>query len=235
MPFSIQLNDFIAEKYPGTEKSYSSFKSKVTVNDDKVFDYDIYMNNILNHKGYRFFQASFDPDELGTILSVNKDFYGTLITYIGYILLYIGLLATMFYGRTRFKDLGKKLNNLKLSRDATKIIILLFSITSLNSQDHTHENKKTISDSIVDSYVVSLEHSNKFGELVIQDTGGRMKPINTFSSELLRKVSKSDTYKGLNSDQVLLSILRNPLAWYSEPIIYIKRGKIVLVVIMVMD
>ena len=81
-----------------------------------------------------------------------------------------------------------------------------------------------ISDSIVDSYVVSLEHSNKFGELVIQDTGGRMKPINTFSSELLRKVSKSDTYKGLNSDQVLLSILRNPLAWYSEPIIYIKRG-----------
>ena len=224
LPFSIQLNDFIAEKYPGTEKSYSSFKSKVTVNDDKVFDYDIYMNNILNHKGYRFFQASFDPDELGTILSVNKDFYGTLITYIGYILLYIGLLATMFYGRTRFKDLGKKLNNLKLSRDATKIIILLFSITSLNSQDHTHENKKTISDSIVDSYVVSLEHSNKFGELVIQDTGGRMKPINTFSSELLRKVSKSDTYKGLNSDQVLLSILRNPLAWYSESIIYIKRG-----------
>ena len=224
LPFSIQLNDFIAEKYPGTEKSYSSFKSKVTVNDDKVFDYDIYMNNILNHKGYRFFQASFDPDELGTILSVNKDFYGTLITYIGYILLYIGLLATMFYGRTRFKDLGKKLNNLKVNRDATKIIILLFSITSLNSQDHTHENKKTISDSIVDSYVVSVEHSNKFGELVIQDTGGRMKPINTFSSELLRKVSKSDTYKGLNSDQVLLSILRNPLAWYSEPIIYIKRG-----------
>ena len=168
------------------------------------------MNNILNHKGYRFFQASFDPDELGTILSVNKDFYRTLITYIGYILLYIGLLATMFYGRTRFKDLGKKLNNLKLSRDATKIIILLFSITSLNSQDHTHENKKTISDSIVDSYVVSLEHSNKFGELVIQDTGGRMKPINTFSSVLLRKVSKSDAYKGLNSDHVLLSILRNP-------------------------
>ena len=145
------------------------------------------MNNILNHKGYRFFQASFDPDELGTILSVNKDFYGTLITYIGYILLYIGLLATMFYGRTRFKDLGKKLNNLKINRDTTKIIILLFSITSLNSQDHTHENKKTISDSIVDSYV-SLEHSNKFGELVIQDTGGRMKPINTFHLNFLEKL-----------------------------------------------
>ena len=51
-----------------------------------------------------------------------------------------------------------------------------------------------------------------------------MKPINTFSSELLRKVSKSDKFQSMNSDQVLLSIFRNPLAWYSEPIIYLKRG-----------
>ena len=63
LPFEIKLNDFIAEKYPGTEKSYSIFKSKVTVIDDSTFDYDIYMNHILNHKGYRFFQASFDADE----------------------------------------------------------------------------------------------------------------------------------------------------------------------------
>ena len=225
LPFSIQLNDFIADKYPGTEKSYSSFKSKVTVvNDDENFDYDIYMNNILNHKGYRFFQASFDPDELGTILSVNKDFYGTLITYIGYILLYIGLLATMFYGRTRFKDLSKKLNNLKINRNSASAIVFLLSLSSLNSQDYVHENQNSSTDSLIVNYVVDAEHSNKFGELVIQDSGGRMKPINTFSSELLRKVSKSDTYNGLNSDQVLLSILRNPLAWYSQPIIYIKRG-----------
>ena len=80
LPFSIKLNDFIAEKYPGTEKSYSSFASEVTVIDDDPFDYRIYMNNILNYQGYRFFQASFDPDEKGTILSVNHDFWGTLLT-----------------------------------------------------------------------------------------------------------------------------------------------------------
>ena len=224
LPFSIKLNDFIAEKYPGTEKSYSSFKSKVTVEDEEVFDYDIYMNNILNYKGYRFFQASFDPDELGTILSVNKDFFGTLITYIGYILLYVGLLATMFYGRTRFKDLSRKLNNLKINRNTISFVILFFTFTFSNAQVYSHNNGSFISDSIVNNYIVSPDHANKFGELVIQDSGGRMKPINTFSSELLRKVSKSDTYKNLSSDQVLLSILRNPLAWYSEPIIYIKRG-----------
>jgi len=224
LPFSIKLNDFIAERYPGTEKSYSSFKSKVTVEDEEVFDYDIYMNNILNYKGYRFFQASFDPDELGTILSVNKDFFGTLITYIGYILLYVGLLATMFYGRTRFKDLSRKLNNLKINRNTISFLLLFFTFTFSNAQVYSHNNGSFISDSIVNNYIVSTDHANKFGELIIQDYGGRMKPINTFSSELLRKVSKSDTYKNLSSDQVLLSILRNPLAWYSEPIIYIKRG-----------
>ena len=51
-----------------------------------------------------------------------------------------------------------------------------------------------------------------------------MKPANTFSSELVRKVSKKDEYKGLNSDQVLLSILNGPAVWFNTPIIYLKRG-----------
>jgi hypothetical protein len=85
LPFSIKLNDFIAEKYPGTEKSYASFMSKVTVEDNENFDYDIFMNHVLDHKGFRFFQASFNPDEKGTILSVNHDWWGTYVTYIGYI------------------------------------------------------------------------------------------------------------------------------------------------------
>ena len=94
--------------------------SKISVQEnDTSFDYDIYMNNILNHQGYRFFQASFDPDELGTILSVNKDFYGTFLTYVGYIILYISLLTIMFYGRTRFKDVAKRLNKLTNKRLST--------------------------------------------------------------------------------------------------------------------
>ena len=111
LPFSIKLNDFIAKKYPGTEKSYSSFKSKVSVIDNSnTFDYDIYMNNILDYKGFRFFQASFDPDEKGTVLSVNHDSFGTLVTYIGYILLYVSMCGIFFIGRTRFKTLSKPIS-----------------------------------------------------------------------------------------------------------------------------
>src|SRR5690606_38712878 len=46
---------------------------------------------------------------------------------------------------------------------------------------------------------------------------------NTFSSELLRKVSKSDTYNGMDSDQVLLSITQFPQLWYTVPIINLKK------------
>ena len=219
LPFSIKLNDFIAEKYPGTENSYSSFKSKVTVEDDKIFDYEIFMNNILNHKGYRFFQASFDPDEKGTVLSVNDDFWGTFITYAGYLLLFFSMTAIFFVGNTRFKFLAKQLNK------KTSLIFFLLSSTVLSAQGLDANLKTEFIDSIISESAISKDHANSFGKIIIQDSGGRMKPANTFSSELLRKVSRSNSYNGLNSDQVLVSIMDNPGVWFNAPIVYIKSGQ----------
>ena len=228
LPFGIKLNDFIAEKYPGTEKGYASFMSKVTVEDERPYDYKIFMNNILDHKGYRFFQSGFHPDEKGTILSVNHDFWGTWITYIGYTLLYIGLLAIMFFGKTRFKDLGKSLDKLKKKKAAAGLMIVLFgSMLGANAQElsvdesHEHNGLPTQEqiDSLLQATLVSKEHAAEFGKLVIQDEGGRMKPMNTFSSELLRKLSGEDKYKGMNADQVFLSMMMNPTLWYNTEFI----------------
>ena len=66
-------------------------------------------------------------------------------------------------------------------------------------------------------------HAEKFGAMLIQDDG-RFKPVNTFSSELLRKLRQHDTYKGLTSDQVLISMLLSPQAWYESDIIYVKKA-----------
>lgn len=252
LPFKIRLNDFIAEKYPGTEKSYSSYKSKVTVQDStETFDADIFMNHVLDHKGYRFFQSSFDPDEKGTVLSVNHDFWGTNITYFGYFLLYIGLMAIMFTKHSRFGDLKKKLDAIQKKKE--KLITILVLLIGLNGfaqeaphvhtpghvheHDHAHSadpndhanhvtappSKKQL-DSLLNIYKAPEAHAAKFGRLIIQDAGGRMKPINTFSSELLRKVSHNDKYNGMNSDQVLLSMTQYAQVWIQVPIIYIKSG-----------
>nr|WP_294937086.1 cytochrome c biogenesis protein CcsA [uncultured Flavobacterium sp.] len=228
-PFKIKLNDFIASKYPGTEKSYSGFESQVTVEDTEKknkFDARIFMNNILDYREYRFFQASFDPDEKGTILSVNHDFWGTWVTYIGYFLLFAGMLGVLFTKDSRFGDLKRKLKKVKEKKAALTVIALFFSF-GMMAQHEQHQPKMPTEkqvDSLISKYKVSEEHAAKFGRLIVQDQGGRMKPINTFSSELLRKVSKSDTYKDMNSDQVFLSMTQFPQVWYSVPIIYIKKG-----------
>ena len=231
LPFSIRLNDFIAEKYPGTEKAYASFMSKITVNDDRAFDYDIYMNHVLDHRGYRFFQASFDQDEKGTVLSVNHDFWGTWVTYIGYFLLYIGLLGIMFYGKTRFKDLAKALDKLKRKKAAlTTLALLLLSSTAFaqdtsGGEEHVHTAPPTQEevDSLILQTKVPEEHAALFGELIIQDDGGRMKPINTFASELLRKLSFKDSYKELDANQVFLSMMLNPALWYNNEFIALDK------------
>lgn len=250
-PFKIKLNDFIADKYPGTEKSYSAFKSKVTVQDStETFDAEIFMNHVLDYKGYRFFQSSFDPDEKGTVLSVNHDFWGTNITYLGYFMLYLGLMVIMFTKHSRFGDLKRKLEKVKEKK--AKLITILVLMLSFNgfaqephvhtpghnhNHDHTHNedpndhanhvtrppSQKQI-DSLLTIYKAPEAHAAKFGRLIIQDAGGRMKPINTFSSELLRKVSHSDTYNGMNSDQVFLSMTQYGQVWIQVPIIYLRSG-----------
>jgi cytochrome c-type biogenesis protein CcsB len=228
LPFNIRLNKFIAERYPGTINNYSAFESQVTVEDgSENFDARIFMNNILDYRGYRFFQASFHPDEKGTVLSVNHDFWGTWITYIGYFLLYIGLMAILFDKNTRFADLKRKLNAVKLKKAKLTVFALLAGLT-LTAQEAAgpHRAKPSLAEieKFLEERIASKEHAARFGSLVIQDQGGRMKPVNTFSSELLRKVSKSDHYKGFNSDQVFLSMAQYPYHWMEVPIIYLKRG-----------
>ena len=222
LPFSISLNDFIADKYPGTEKAYSAFKSKVTVNNSEsdFFDYEIFMNHVLDHKGYRFFQASFDPDEKGTVLSVNHDWWGTWITYIGYFLLYIGLMIILFDRNARFGELKRLLEKVKKKKaKITTILIILFGV-SAGAQSEPHALQKAQADSIIKANIVSLEHAQNFGQMVIQDNG-RMKPVNTFASELLRKLSGKDSYEGMNPDQAFLSMTEFPTYWYGIPLIKI--------------
>jgi cytochrome c-type biogenesis protein CcsB len=235
LPFSIKLNDFIAERYPGTENSYSSFASEVTVVDEQEgsYDYRIFMNNILDHRGYRFFQASFDPDELGTILSVNHDTLGTNLTYFGYFMLYFGLMSILFAKHTRFDDIRNQLKKIKAKKaKMLTILFLTFSMSGFaqveHSDDDGHDHNKPTKfqiDSILTANITPKVEAEKFGDMVIQDFDGRMKPVNTYASELLRKLSKHDAYEAFNANQVFLSIHESPFLWYNVQIVYLKAKK----------
>ncbi|RPD98759.1 cytochrome C biogenesis protein [Aureibaculum marinum] len=225
LPFFIKLNDFQLDRYPGSE-SPKSYASEVTVLDNgNNFDFRIYMNHILIHRGFKFFQSSYRiTDEFEeTHLSVNHDAVGTWVTYFGYSLLYFGLIMILFSKTSRFGALRKALNKVKEKKATLSLFLLFFGAVSFAQDNHSsHILTKEKIDSILTAQKASKEHAEKFGSLIIQDANGRMKPVNTFTSELIRKVSKKDTYNGLDANQIAISMVTNPRIWMSVPFIYIK-------------
>lgn len=102
MPFTLRLDTFRIEYYPGTDIP-SDYVSKVTcrsLRDSTSVQADISMNRVLDWKGYRFYQSSYDEDEDGSWLNVNYDPWGTAVTYSGYVLLALSMAAVL---RMRWK------------------------------------------------------------------------------------------------------------------------------------
>ena len=119
------------------------------------------------------------------------------------------------------------LKNIKKRKSKLATILLLFvATTTFSQEEHAgHQRVPAVQiDSIIKANAVSKAHAAKFAKLIVQDDGGRMKPVNTFASELLRKVSRADHYNDLDANQVLLSMSEFPRLWFEAPIISLKRG-----------
>jgi len=214
LPFSLKLHDFIMERYPGTD-SPTSYASEVQLVDERENleeDHRIFMNNVLDHDGYRFFQSSYDQDELGTYLSVNHDFLGTWVTYIGYILLTLGLLLSMFSKKSRFQRLAQSITEMhRTSASAAVLIAMACAPASLHAQK--------VIDLSNSAHVVNAEHAKLFSRIVVQDHNGRMKPMHTLSREVMRKVYRKESINDLNADQVLLGMFVNSAEWVGVPMV----------------
>jgi cytochrome c-type biogenesis protein CcsB len=238
LPFSVKLRDFQLEYYPGSS-SPKSYASEITVIDkDTTFDYRIYMNHVLDYKGYRFFQASYSitPEYERTVLSVNHDFWGTWITYLGYGLLYFGLIMIFFVKGSHFNFLRRRLNEVQEKKKELGFVVALFlGLQSFAQHDSIPKPAGDLNDPEVftENVLPSVAPDSlaeKFGRLIIQDLDGRMEPVNTYSSALLRKLSKHDTYelpgsgKEITADQALLSMIVLPHIWAYAPVIYLERG-----------
>ncbi|NER16933.1 cytochrome c biogenesis protein CcsA [Spongiivirga citrea] len=231
IPFSIKLYDFQLERYPGST-SPSSYASEVAVVENNQEEpYRIFMNNVLDHGGYRFFQASYDTDELGTVLSVNHDQWGTYVSYLGYFLMGLGMFWTLFGKGSRFVEINKKLKKLKPKPALTTLLVVAsFSLTSANTYNDSLvvKIKEQIS-----AQEIEASHASLFGRLMVQDLDGRIKPINTLASEFLRKVSRKPYYKfevgnqqvRFTADQAFLAMHADPKAWQRIPIIKIDKKK----------
>lgn len=147
LPFSLKLDKFEVLTYPGSQMP-SSFASYVKVIDKEHGDYPfkIFMNNVLDYKGYRFFQSEYrvkrdnmgnelydekgQPIYTATILSVNND-PGKIPTYIGYTLMILGALWLLFDSDSRFRKLSNFIKGQKTLGIA--LLCVMFSIWQLGT------------------------------------------------------------------------------------------------------
>lgn len=218
LPFDIYLRDFVLDRYPGS-MSPASYASEITVkNNNENFDYRIFMNNVLDYDGYRFYQSSYDQDEKGTVLSVNKD-PGKIPTYIGYFLLCLGMFMNFLNPHSRFRTLARLINKDTLKHASVIIFILLLSFGS---------EKTFAQDLNLTLPVVNTNHAKALATLIVQKSAdGRMVPFDTLSREILEKIHQSDSYKGQNSNAVMLSMLVDVDKWQMEPFILMPQNQAV--------
>lgn len=242
LPFALQLREFELERYPGSQ-SPSSYGSELQVIDhENNFPYRVFMNNVLDYKGYRFYQASYDTDEKGTVLSVSQDRPGTYITYFSYTLLTIGMFFTFFVKGSRFNLLNRRLKTMaeKEEREEAKkaapagskaeegetikpgilipkatlltILVILLSLL-VGLNAYAHEKTPDITHTIV-----PVSHAKSYGALVVQDLDGRMKPLNTLANEITRKLSGRSSVRIPQEDgEVILTSEQFLLAVQLDP------------------
>ena len=207
LPFSIKLVDFELERYPGSN-SPASYASEVVLVDTAAnveMPFRIYMNHILDYQNYRFYQSSYDQDEKGTVLSVNND-PGTIPTYIGYLMLAIGLFGSLF-AKGRFQRL------MKVARDASEAQKVAASLLLVLGMMQTPMLQAAENPLITEVKKFDKTHAEHFGELMIQDSAGRMKPMDSLSTEILHKMNRGNSVLGLNPNQIILGMMTRPEAW----------------------
>jgi len=214
LPFVIKLNDFILERYPGSS-SPSGYKSDVVLIDKSENverPFMIFMNNILKYKGYRFYQSSFDRDEKGTILSVNHDMAGMLVTYTGYGLLFFFIILSLLNKNSVFRNVNSGYWNSTIRKSAPVIFMILFLSGATNANAQKLVPGKSV--------------SGEFGKVLVQDQKGRTKPLFTLSNDILRKVSRENEFEGLTSMQVFLGLYLDFNNWKDVPFIRISNSDI---------
>ncbi len=182
----ITLKEFRIINYPGTDAPLD-YQSVLGTDDGEVH---VSMNNIGHVDGYRLFQMSYDMDGEGVMLGVSYDPYGIAITYLGYLLLLIGILATLFSRKTQMRS---------LYRQAIRTVVLLLLVfqCQLAAGQGGHVGAASLP-------VIDEDIAHRMGTIQVL-YNNRICPLNTVATDFLIKMTGSASWEGYSADEVFFS------------------------------
>ncbi len=206
--FSLKLKDFKVIYYPGTDAPMD-YVSTLTTDGSEI---EISMNSIGEHKGYRFTQSSYDDDMQGSTLGLLYDPWGIGITYIGYALLFISLMVSIFRNKTRMLSYYKK----AISAQVAKVIVLVAMFCSglLSLPAEAQEQLK------IDSKIY-----NDFGKISVL-YNSRICPINTVATDFVTKLCGKPSWKGMSANEVFAGWVFDVPYWETVKMIEIKDKQV---------
>jgi len=212
IPFTLHPDEFEIAHYKGTMQP-RDYISRLTISDSEKGtekNETVSMNRILDYRGYRFYQSSFDEDHQGSILSVSRDIYGIPITYTGYILLLLASIWILAASKGRFRTLLRH----PLLKGSLVLLILL-TLGSPAKSATLNEGKSTLSE----------EQAKQFTHLWVQ-YNGRISPLQTLASDFILKLTGKQSYEGMSTEQFFTGFLFFPDRWNNEPIIKVKSSQL---------
>lgn len=205
--FEVSLKNFNVVNYPGTDAPMD-YVTMLTANTQEI---KVSMNNIGSFNGYRFIQSGYDSDMQGTTLGVYHDPWGIGITYTGYALLFISLIATMVSKKTRIRHLYRKA--LSLQGAKAWAVTALLAVSSFATSANAQEMVK-----------IDGDIADDFGKICVL-YNSCITPINTVATSFVTKLCGKPTWDGLSSNQVFAGWIFDVPYWETVKMIEIKEKK----------
>lgn len=205
--FEVSLKNFNVVNYPGTDAPMD-YVTTLTANTQEI---KVSMNNIGSFNGYRFIQSGYDSDMQGTTLGVYHDPWGIGITYTGYALLFISLIATMASKKTRMRHLYRKA--LSLQGAKAWAVTALLAVSSFATSANAQEMVK-----------IDGDIADDFGKICVL-YNSRITSLNTVATSFVTKLCGKPTWDGLSSNQVFAGWIFDVPYWETVKMIEIKEKK----------
>lgn len=116
-PYTMHLKDFRFDRYPGTEipKNFESTLRIVDPEHQVDREVRIWMNHPLRYRGETYYQASYKPDESGTVLQVVQN-PSWLVPYFSCLLVSLGLILQ--FGMSLSRSLKRRKQRLDKAQQA---------------------------------------------------------------------------------------------------------------------